>query len=169
MHLGFLGSHTLPSAHTNPYLSIPYHTIHFHRHTLSLPTIHLLSMPYFPYHTLAYHTPTYHTSHALDPTSITLVWAAALVNIKSGAVTRSLTLNLLILLLDHQKQFPQVFLNSQNESDRPASGGCVASICERPLENFSNPYFHILLFNSAVLLCLHCNWRRCPITFNLLI
>ena len=103
------GSHTFTPA----YNSIPHHTI------LPIPFINIIqclpisyfSLPYLPYH----------TSHALDPISTTLTWAAALVNIKSGAVTRSLTLNLLIWLLDHQKQF-HVFLNSQNVSDRPPSG-----------------------------------------------
>ena len=111
MHLGC--PVPIHSQFTPAYHSIPHHTI------LPIPSINIIqclpisyfSLPYLPYH----------TSHALDPISTTLTWAATLVNIKSGAVTRSLTLNLLIWLLDHQKQF-HVFLNSQNVSDRPPSG-----------------------------------------------
>ena len=69
--------------------------------TVPIPTSRYLCQPYFN-----------HTSLTIFPMHLIPMWAATLINIKSCAVTRSLTLNLLIWLLDHQKQF-KVFLNSQ--------------------------------------------------------
>ena len=69
--------------------------------TVPMPTSPYLCQPYFN-----------HSSLTIFPMHLIPMWAATLINIKSCAVTRSLTLNLLIWLLDHQKQF-KVFLNSQ--------------------------------------------------------
>ena len=123
--------------------------------TSPLPTI---LQPFLPYH----------ISHALDPNV-----AATLINIKSCAVTRSLTLNLLIWLLDHQKQF-KVFLNSQKYQIVLL---VVLSICEVTQGNvqiliyifncWTAQHFCVALYLIWLLDCFSPKWIQTTFGFQL--